>query len=271
MAIVTVHRPRPVLVVVPSRGEELRAATVEALAARAVGHAWIVGRGTLEEVELDDAGARRTFATPTRIVALEGRATAGSGGGSLSLTATVARKTPEGLELLAGNLVRALAHDVELMITPLDPEGDADAEIEPDAEATEKEPPAPARLAPADPWAAVAKASAVAATPTPSPTGPRARVHPPAAPPAFVPPPAAPPAPPRRKSVEAEIYPEPGDLLDHFAFGRCVVLRSDGDELLVQHPVSGRTRTLRLSALQAAPPIDEDGKRLFKLTQRRSP
>ena len=55
----------------------------------------------------------------------------------------------------------------------------------------------------------------------------------------------------------------------NFAFGRCLVLRSDGDELLVQHPASGRTRTIRLSALQAQPPVDEDGKRLFKLTQRR--
>lgn len=267
MPIVTVHRPRPVLLVVPSRGEELRAATAEALAGRAVGHAWIVGRGTLDEVELEESGARRTFATPTRIVSLEGRATAGQGGGVLSLSATVARKTPQGVELLTGDLVRAVAHEVELMITPLDPiatDAASEREMENESDAPHEAvvtPPAPAAN---DPWAAVAKASASA----PSAGAVRARVVPP--PPAALAPPAAPPTPPRRKTVDDEIYPEPGDLLDHFAFGRCIVLRSDGDELLVQHPASGRTRTIRLSALQASGPVDDDGKRLFKLTQRRS-
>src|SRR5206468_3399563 len=99
----------------------------------------------------------------------------------------------------------------------------------------------------------------------------RAPVAAPRPPPAAIPPPATPIRPRKLESApeENEIYPEAGDLVDHFAFGRALVLKSDGDELVVQNEASGRTRALRLGALHAAPPTDDNGKRLFRLSQRR--
>ena len=79
------------------RGTNVLEALAEALATNAVGHAWIVGRGTFEEVELRGAAeGERTFATTSRIVSLDGHANPGDGRGVLSLSTTVARPSPRG-------------------------------------------------------------------------------------------------------------------------------------------------------------------------------
>ena len=288
-------RARPLLIVDPPRGADVLARLAEVLAEHRVGHALIAGHGTFDEVELVESGVRETFATRSRIVALQGRAHAGDGEGQLRLWATVARNHGRGLELRAGAIVRAVAGELELIVTPLDPLGAAASlHGEPMPDGGEREPeaaaptPAVARpplragvAQPSSPWAALAEASADAQAPPPPPppaafvrgapatVAKAPRVVPP--PPPALAPPSAPPTPPRKRvSESADVYPEPGDLLDHFAFGRCVVLSSDGDELLIQHPTSGRTRTIRLRALLASAPIEEDGKRLFKLQQRRA-
>lgn len=289
-------RTREALLLTVEAGEELTEAITSALAEHGVGHAWIEAQGTLREVAVQDPGGERTFATTSRIVALHGHATAGGNGrGALRLSATVARSSLRGPELLAGSVTRAVAEEVRLLVTTLEPtvaksrrddgaDEDAAESRRDDDEATEDtiddDAPAPRagsrrddpkpKAAASSPWAALADASAEAQAPPPravvrGATAPVRKAPPPSP---ALPPPAAP-TPPRRKSIDQEIYPEPGDLIDHFAFGRCAVLRSDGDELLVQHPGSGRTRTIRLSALHANEPVDEDGKRLFRLTQRR--
>lgn len=283
--LVTRHHALPTLLVTPARGEDLVAAVASALAQHAVGNAWIVGHGTLDEVEVRDGETTRTFATPSRVVALHGRAI---GGTTLVLSATVSRSTVRGPELLVGDVVRARAGMLEVMITPLitapatevgeardhpseggvrgdggDRDDGDDREVAPALERAAAKP----AIDPTSPWGALAKASAeAAASPVRVPTRVVAK---PASPPTALPTPAAPVPPRRIARVEEETYPDVGDVLDHFAFGRCVVLRSDGDELLVQNPTSGRTRTIRLSALQQHGPFDEEGKRLYRLTQRR--
>ena len=283
------HLPRPPFAILLHRGDDVLQVLRAQLAEQAIGNAWIVGRGTFDEVELRDGESTRTFATTCRVVSLDGRAAAGEGGGALTLAATVSRNAARGPEFLVGDVVRATAGTLELLVTPLDlgalPERDAgrDERDGPENVADRSPRGAERAIAPPAPWAALAEASAeaherpvVVRSPSPVqravPVAARAPTYDPRKPgsgPSPLPPPTAP-IPPRRKSIDEEIYPEPGDLLDHFTFGRCVVLRSDGDEMLVQNPSSGRTRTIRVSALHAEEPTEEDGKRLFRLTQRRS-
>jgi hypothetical protein len=51
-------------------------------------------------------------------------------------------------------------------------------------------------------------------------------------------------------------FPEPGDVVEHFAFGRCVVLKTDGDRLHLRADKDGRIleiapRMLRLAVVDA--------------------
>ena len=68
-----------------------------------------------------------------------------------------------------------------------------------------------------------------------------------------------------------EILPDAGDLVQHFAFGVCEVLTSDGDRLRIRD-LEGprRVREVALSMLRVTGPTDSGGKRLFQL-ERRSP
>jgi hypothetical protein len=65
------------------------------------------------------------------------------------------------------------------------------------------------------------------------------------------------------------VYPEPGDLVEHFAFGRAEVVKSDGDRLHLKVQKDGRIREIALEMLRVARLPDEtDGKRRFKLERR---
>jgi hypothetical protein len=67
--------------------------------------------------------------------------------------------------------------------------------------------------------------------------------------------------------------PEAGDLVDHFAFGLCEVLTSDGDRLRIRDVVQGgpgRIREVSLSMLRVVAPTESDGKRLFRLVRKGS-
>lgn len=63
---------------------------------------------------------------------------------------------------------------------------------------------------------------------------------------------------------EAE-EPEPGDLVEHFAFGLCEVIRVSGDQLTLRDRKSGRIREVRHGFLKITGPIEHEGKRLFEL------
>ena len=66
--------------------------------------------------------------------------------------------------------------------------------------------------------------------------------------------------------------PEAGDWVQHFAFGLCEVLTSEGDRLRIRD-VEGarRVREVALTMLRVTGPTESDGKRLFHLVRRGSP
>jgi hypothetical protein len=63
--------------------------------------------------------------------------------------------------------------------------------------------------------------------------------------------------------------PEAGDFVEHFAFGPCEVLKSDGDRLHLRVRKDGRIREIALEMLRVSRlPDGEDPKRRFKLERR---
>jgi hypothetical protein len=57
--------------------------------------------------------------------------------------------------------------------------------------------------------------------------------------------------------------------VDHFAFGHCDVLKSDGDRLHLKVHKDGRIREIALEMLRVAPLGDDaSGKRRFKLERK---
>jgi hypothetical protein len=205
------------------------------------GEAWIDATGHLEGVELRVAGEATD---PVR--ALKGRFTllhlAGPSGGPYS--ATLARATDAGIEVRGGVLVRARSAGVTAAVhasssatpTRRAMPGDVRPRERPQGVDVSQErvgagPPAPI-------WAQLAAANAAAAA---------------------------------RDEVEEvdQALPEAGDLVDHFAFGVCDVVSSDGDRLRirdVQGP--GRIREVSLAVLKVMSPTESSGKRLFRLVRR---
>jgi hypothetical protein len=83
------------------------------------------------------------------------------------------------------------------------------------------------------------------------------------------PPAAIPPRPARPGPDLDSPFPEPGDVVDHFAFGPCDVIRSDGDRLHLRVRKDGRIREIALEMLRVSALDDaDDGKRRFKLERR---
>lgn len=65
---------------------------------------------------------------------------------------------------------------------------------------------------------------------------------------------------------ENDIYPEQGDIVTHFAFGRCVVTFSDGERIRLQQEGEQRVREVALSMLKIKEPtLEADGRRHFDL------
>jgi len=63
--------------------------------------------------------------------------------------------------------------------------------------------------------------------------------------------------------------PERGDLVRHFAFGLCEVLQDTGDRLKLRDLHGpGRIREIALDMLEIAPPVEQNGKRVFKLSRK---
>jgi hypothetical protein len=71
--------------------------------------------------------------------------------------------------------------------------------------------------------------------------------------------------PPPADDDEETQEPEPGDLVEHFAFGLCEVVRVSGDQLTLRDRKSGRIREVRHGFLTITGPVEHEGKRLFSL------
>jgi hypothetical protein len=205
---------------------------------------WIQGNGHVEGVELKLPGEATEVTRLLRgklvLVSLQGP----TGG---PFTASLARYTDAGLELLGGVLIRARSQGVTALVQPApasveqEPAGKRGVVPAPSFPRTEPPTSAPATQAapvpdgppPTRTWAEVAAASEVA------------------------------------EEEEGGLLPARGDLVDHFSFGLCEVLRVTGDRIQIRDVRgSGRIRDVVLSALTVMPPRRVNEKRCFRLQRR---
>ena len=259
---------------------------------------WMRASGVLSDVEIavvDGRSAAGATATPRKIegpvqvIALEGSVGLSGGDVSCGFRVVLARATDAGVETIAGDLVSGQIEALEVMITAFD---DVTATRQLDragvwvldaTEGTARPSPAVSAL----PTAATAPAPAPAAVqhvvPSPTQSGfaelsrapveaPRAAPPPPAAPPQAASPKPSPTfsammnqAMPQRiaRPVQAETeddpVPEPGDVVEHFAFGRCEVVKSEGDRLHVRLGKDQRIKEIALEMLKVSSLPLEDG------------
>ena len=260
-----------------SAGEAIPEALCATLRDEHVACGWLRGSGVLEDIELrtyrtpiGTLGSGRRVDGPFQALALEGSIGSSSGEPSVSLRALLARETDAGLETLCGEIGSARAVALEVFVTALDDVGLQRTLDEAggvwllgDASAQPPERSVPVRpAAPSPAWSAALDASdrsdrgarsrAVQASPAHNATAIPARPPPPA----------------KRPEVDAPV-PEPGDAVDHFAFGGCDVLKSDGDRLHLRVHKGGRVREIALAMLRVSRLDDaDDGRRRFKLERR---
>jgi hypothetical protein len=71
-----------------------------------------------------------------------------------------------------------------------------------------------------------------------------------------------------QRELGPEVYPEEGDIVTHFAFGRCLVVMSDGERIRLQQERDGRVREVALSMLRMEEPTVVDGKRHWELQRK---
>ena len=258
-------------------GDTLPNALAERLKAEGIATGLLRGHGILEHVEL------RTFSPQTRTLGpgrllggaihalvLEGVVGLESGSPAVSLRAVLSRETDVGTETLSGVVTSARVVALELVVTsaqdlalPLAHDArsglsmlSTGAEATPAAPAAEPRRPEPSPSpAPTAAWGDALAASH--AQPAPKPVAQQG--------------PALPARPPARPAAAQEevVFPEPGDEVEHFAFGKCDVVRSDGDRLHLRVHKDGRLREIALEMLKVTPQDDGTTKpRHFRLERK---
>lgn len=262
------------LVLRASAGEALPGALIAMLRDEAVASGWLRAAGVLRDVELRafDAGLGglgdpRHIAGPVQVLSLDGSIGLAGGDPSVALRALLARETDHGLETLAGEIASATTVALEVLVIALDDSTLVRALDEaagiwmlspPEGIAREVPKAAPA-------WSGAVEASDRLERPEREPHRPR--------------PPTAqtmgdaavmPARPPARPTVDLDVvYPEPGDVVEHFAFGSADVVRSDGDRLHLKIHKDSRIREIALEMLRVSRMADtDDGRRQFRLERR---
>jgi predicted DNA-binding protein with PD1-like motif len=255
-----------------SAGEVLPDALATKLRDERVASGWLRASGVVADVELraydgelGTLGSTRRIAGPVQVLSLEGSIGLSQGEPSMSLRALLARETDRGLETLAGEILSARTVALEVFVTALD---DVALERALDASAgvwllgggVESRRAAEPEKAPPPAWSSALEASEHVETrprPAASPSAPGVAA-------------AVIPQRPPRASVDLDTpFPEPGDVVDHFAFGRADVVKSDGDRLHLKVHKDGRVREIALEMLRVSRlPDADDGKRRFKLERR---
>jgi predicted DNA-binding protein with PD1-like motif len=272
---------------------------------RQVTGGWLRLSGVVADVELcafsseiEGPGGTKRISGPLQAVTLEGSLGVADGDVAVDLRVVLARETDRGLETIAGQLLRARVIGLEGSLTilaetviprALDKAAGIrlmrdDSIVTPVASAA-----ASPVATPVAPHTAPDRPSA-AAPPPARPSVPSAAPSAPAVPPAPAswsdavaasntsPPPRPTGAPgtfgrPPRRVVESEDgpYPVAGDTVEHFAFGSCEVLKSDGDRLHVRMK-DGRIREIAIEMLKVTTlgPDATDGgeKQRYRLDRR---
>jgi predicted DNA-binding protein with PD1-like motif len=254
---------------------------VRVLADQGVNCGWIRANGVLADVEMRVFDASigglaeaRRIAGPVQALSIEGSVGLERGEPSMGLHAVLARETDRGMEVLAGEIVSARIVALEAFVTAfedlsigraLDPRakvvlfGDAaDARYKPDDDR-----PAPAAAAPAAASAAAPSAWSDAIAASAEKDDPRApaRGGLGGAMPAR-------PVRPQRPDDESATSPEAGDIVEHFAFGRSEVLKSDGERLHLKVGKDGRIREIALEMLKVSPLESNGPHRRFRLDRK---
>jgi predicted DNA-binding protein with PD1-like motif len=251
-------RPR-YLVLRAAPGDEVPAAIIAALAENRATYGCLRGSGLLSDVELRafDAqagrpGSTRRLAGPIQAVSVESSIGLAGGRPSIAMRAVLARETDRGLETIAGEIANARALALEVFVVLMDDLAFSRA-VDP-ATGIELFADAPATAAAPATWNTAVEASVrterdmpAHAVPLPASVAPASRA-------ATVQMPTR----PARPGVDLDaVVPEPGDIVDHFAFGRCDVLKSDGDRLHLRVHKDGRIREIALEMLRVTPLSDE--------------
>lgn len=268
--------PSSVLRVVLEPGDELVDALKRALQPHPSAFV-VAGAGEVEDAELlvlQISGRGRThqkLSGAADLVSL----TAIAGEQGLEVRATLASQSEAGSQVIGGLLVRAtvVSADFRAVIR----ETSTTKTAGPVTAAT-REPVTSSPVASAPPAPSV---TPTPATPPPSPPSspsvspqpsPREAVPSPGATsePRTVSTPGGPPLPPKlRRTEHLELFPEENDVVTHFAFGRCVVIFSDGERIRFQQERDGRVREVALSMLRIdEPTVGEDGKRHWELRRK---
>ncbi len=261
------------------QGELLPDSLLEALRVHEVRAGWATGHGVLADVELRgiegaEPGAIRKIEGPVRAVVIDAAIGACRGDTSVGLRAVLCWEGATGLETVAGELVAARVVGLEAHVVSLE-----DASIERgidrasgvwlwavDVAASERatrEAPARdaaprAKSAPegwGDAIAASEQRDAARITGGRTSGGGAALIS------------------PRRPAPVGadpdEIFPAAGDIVEHFAFGRCEILKSDGDRIHLKIHKDGRVREIALEMLRVTPlESAEPGRRRFKLDKK---
>jgi|SRR5579872_1485663 len=260
-------------------GETLPAAIADVLRNEGVACGWLRANGVVEDVELgvtsaDPAarGPRRRIAGRVQLLMLEGAIGLTDGRPATSLRAVVGRETDLGLEAIAGELTRARTVALEAFVTALDDvaiertldpagvwllggvpaasvRGEWSGAVEASAEAEREGRDSPGRGAGPSRVDASARGGTIQGQ-LPGSTSV--------------------PIPPRRPpGIDLDTpVPEPGDVVDHFAFGRCDVLKSDGDRLHLRVHKDGRIREIALEMLRVTRLPDGPDAVQYKLERR---
>jgi hypothetical protein len=219
------------------QGAELISALAE-LAAR-TGASSVSAAGELDDVLLD-APEPRTLTGRWTLLSLQGFV--GPQGGPWAL---LARATDAGPQLTGGRIAQATVVTIA---------GQALAPVSAERLASDGPAPAPAPPGP---------------SPSPSQPSQPAQGASPSQPGQAPPYASALPKRPERPHAEVEVYPEEGDVVTHFHFGRCVVISSDGERIRLQHEGDSKVREVALSMLKIPPPTTlDDGRRHFELLRK---
>lgn len=268
-------------------GDVLPDALVRALREKRVAGGWLRGSGVLSEIELraygsdiGGHGVSRRIAGPAQVLMLDGSVGVADGDVSLGLRGVFARETDRGLETVAGEITAARVVALEVFVVALEdvvmPRGlDPDAGVwllsdptgavtlgtaTPDTPRTvpsydRATPAAPTSRTPSPAWSEAITASALA--PKERQGHPVKPLH------------AIPIRPGRsQEGNEDGLFPEPGDYVEHFAFGTCEVLKSDGDRLHLKVGKDGRIREIALEMLRVTLLTSDGDKQRYRLDRK---
>jgi hypothetical protein len=268
MTVAASSKSRHLVVRLPM-GERLPGALLVALREHGVACGWVRASAVLDDIEL-----RGSIGTPARHIAgrahavtIEGSVGLTAGDVTVGLRAVLVHPAQSGAETIAGEITSARIIGLEGIITALDDIATARA-LDPEADVwlmgdvVALAPPPPAKRE----WSEAATASAAAERPAPAP--PR---RPSQAAPQVIG--AAMPQRLVRPAAVAEespgfIAPEVGDTVEHFAFGACEVIKSDGERLHLKLDRDSRVKEISLEMLRVTPLPSDGPHRRYKLDRK---